>query len=216
MKSFVTVAWDAQRCGREIGHLRALLAKHDALGEKEHVLPLFRRCSHLAAFVGSYHPRILTCNRLAFEYDLFGDFTCDLVSGDSTRNTYNFVEFEDARPSSVFRRQGRKATREASPRFEHGWSQIIDWFCKLRDMEKSDEFVARFGARTIDFTGTLVVGRERHLRAGERRRLEWRRGSVIVDSKQIQCVTYDELLTDLTERLQRYTSASPRPRAGKR
>ena len=35
---------------------------------------------------------------LAWEYDLFGDFSCDLVVGDSVRKAFNFIEFEGDRP----------------------------------------------------------------------------------------------------------------------
>jgi hypothetical protein len=40
--------------------------------------------------------------------------------------------------------------------------------------------------------------------AGERLRLEWRREHVVVNSKHIVCVTYDQLVEDLVFGLQRY------------
>ncbi len=39
------------------------------------------------------------------------------------------------------------------------------------------------------------------VQADERLRLEWRREHVIVNSKQIRCVTYDQLLADMFFRL---------------
>jgi hypothetical protein len=36
------------------------------------------------------------------EFDIFGDFTCDLANGDSTSKTFFLVEFEDAGPDSLF------------------------------------------------------------------------------------------------------------------
>jgi hypothetical protein len=209
MKSFIPHAWDPGRCRQEVEQLRALLTKRSTLTERKHVMPLFRKCLHLPAFLGSYHPDIDRFDRIAFEYDLFGDFSCDCVVGDSVKRSYNFVEFEEAGANSLFRRQGKKSTREWSARFDHGYSQIIDWFGKLRDTEKSDDFEARFGARTIDFMGTLVVGRDQFLQAGERQRLDYRRRHVVVDSRKIQCVTYDELLEDLSLRLELYGSAGP-------
>jgi hypothetical protein len=113
----------------------------------------------------------------------------------------------------LFRRQGKKNSREWSTKFERGYSQIIDWFGKLRDTEKSDDFEARFGARSIDFMGMLVVGRNKFLEAGERQRLNYRRRHVIVDSHKIECVTYDELLEDLSFRLHADETASPAPSA---
>jgi hypothetical protein len=209
MKSFTAHAWNAGQCRQEVEKFRVLLAKNRTLTERKQVLPLFRKCLHLAAFLWSYHPDIDRFDRIAFEYDLFGDFGCDLAVGDSVKRAYNFVEFEEADAQSLFRRQGKKSSREWSAKFDHGYSQIIDWFGKLRDMEKSDDFEARFGARSINFMGTLVIGRDQFLEPGERQRLDYRRRHVIVDSRKIQCVTYDELLEDLAFRLEQYGSAGP-------
>src|SRR5262249_44531942 len=151
------------------------LLRRPVLKEQEHIRPFFRRRRHLSALCGLYNTSIARFDRLAWEYQLFGDFSCDIVVGDSVKNTFSFIEFEDAGPKSIFVRQGKKTTREWSPRFDHGYSQIIDWFYKLRDAEKSDEFEARFGQRSIDFTGTLIIGRKHYLDAGERARLDWRR-----------------------------------------
>jgi hypothetical protein len=107
----------------------------------------------------------------------------------------------------LFVRQGQKATREWSPRFDHGCSQIIDRFYKLHDMEKSDDFNSRFGARSLSFTGVLVAGRDRYLLPGEKERLDWRRKHVVVHSQHIQCVTFEELLEDLLGRLQTFRVA---------
>ncbi len=135
---------------------------------------------------------------------LFGDFCCDLVVGDFARHAYCFIEFEDAGPTSLFIKRGKKATREWSPRFERGFSQIVDWFHKLDDMRRSDDLVTRFGSRTITFSGVLIIGRDHHLHAGERERLIWRRSHVVVSSRRIDCVTLDELVDDLHARLEAF------------
>jgi hypothetical protein len=214
MKSFTTLVWDANQCWQEAKTFEHLLTNNQSLTERKQVMPLFRQCPHLAALIGSYHPNIDRFDRIAFEYDLFGDFSCDLVVGDSVRRTYNFIEFEEADEHSLFRRQGKKTAREWSAIFDHGYSQIIDWFAKLRDAEKSDDFEARFGARSIDFTGTLVVGRDHFLEPGERQRLDYRRRHVVVDSRKIQCVTYDELLADLSFRLEQFGFVRPQAAQG--
>jgi Domain of unknown function (DUF4263) len=201
MKEFSRHRMDLDSCRREIQALQRLLQKFSRLDERTQILPFFRRRPHLAALCGLYNSHIARFDLLAWEYDLFGDFSCDLVVGDSVKKTYSFIEFEDAGPRSLFVRRGKKATREWSPRFDHGFGQIIDWFYKLNDRTNSDEFQSRFGARSIDFTGTLVIGRTRYLSEGERLRLRWRREHVIVHSKRVQCVTFDELLDDLLERL---------------
>jgi hypothetical protein len=102
---------------------------------------------------------------------------------------------------SLFIKRGKRVTRDWSPRFEHGYSQIIDWFHKLDELRRSDDLVTRFGGRSIHFSGVLVIGRDQHLQPGEFERLEWRRANAVVASRRIECVTYDELARDLEDRL---------------
>lgn len=201
MKTFESVNFDRKRCIEEVSALRKWLGRNAVLEERKQILPFFRKRRFLSAFLGSYGRDLISFDRIAFELSLFGDFACDLVVGDSARNAYCFIEFEDAAPNSLFVKQGRRATREWSSRFDHGFSQIIDWFCKLDDMKKSDAFAALFGARSICSTGILVVGRNHDLLAGETERLEWRRNNVLVGSQIIECLTFDRLLADLQTRL---------------
>jgi Domain of unknown function (DUF4263) len=184
------------------------LVKHPRLEERKDIQPFFEQRRHLSAFLASYHPQISRFDRLAFQYVLFGDFTCDVAVGDSQAKAYCFIEFEDAGPKSLFVKQGKKATREWSSRFDHGFSQIIDWFYKLQDMEKSDDFTARFGARSVHCAGILIAGRDEYLQPGEKERLAWRRKHVVVASQHVECVTFDGLMRDLQGRKHRFPSAS--------
>jgi hypothetical protein len=167
--------------------------------------------SHLRALVGLYNPSLLTPDRLASEYPIFGDFRADFAVGDWSRKAYTFVECEDARPNSLFVQQGKKATRAWSPRFDGGYGQIIDWFYKLQVMTNTPDMEARFGSRAIRYAGVLIVGRNQHMTAGERLRLEWRRDHVVINSKHIFCVTYDQLLEDLLLFLDKFTSTVSSP-----
>jgi hypothetical protein len=197
MKAFQSLVFDDKQFGKHVSDLRKLLASRPALEERADILPFFRRRPSLAAACGFYHSSPFRGNLIAWEYELFGDFACDLVVGDSVRKAYTFVEFEDAGPNSLFVKQGKKATRAWSSRFNDGYGQIIDWFYKLADRRNSDDCKARFGKRSIEFTGLLVVGRNQYMSAGERLRLEWRREHVVVNSKKIHCITFDEFLDDL-------------------
>jgi hypothetical protein len=97
-----------------------------------------------------------------------------------------------------------KSTSEFSNRFEHGYSQVVDWFNILNNMEDNTEFEARFGSRKINYQGILIVGRSEYLRKGnhdEYNRLFWRSNEVIVNSKRIYCYTYDELYEKLKARV---------------
>ena len=206
MKEFIELEFDLALCKKELCEFKALLDSKSTLGERSVILPFFRKKYHLSAFVGSYFPYLSSFDRLAFEYSLFGDFACDLVIGDFAKGCYCFVEFEDASSTSIFKSSGVRSTSEWSPRFEHGFSQIVDWFCALDDMRSTSGFADRFGRRDILYYGMLVIGRSSTLDARQSNRLRWRLEKVLVDSKHVYCVTFDELYQDLHSRLETYTA----------
>jgi hypothetical protein len=201
MTEFTTISFNYRRCRKEVLELRDLLAARPTLGEKRDLLPFFRKRPYLSAFCGLYNPSLRRFDRVAWEYDLFGNFFCDIVAGEVGGKAYTFIELEDASPLSVFKKHGAKTTREWSPRIDRGYSQIIDWFYSLNDRANSEEFEARFGARPIEYTAVLVAGRNQYLDRGELLRLAWRREHVVVHSKKIHCVTYDQLVDDLLSSL---------------
>ena len=206
MPDFQPHALELAVCRQQVQELKALLDSSADLGEAD-FHDFFEPRSHLRALVGLYNPSLLSPDRLAWQYPIFGDFRCDFAIGDWARKSYTFVEYEDARPNSLFVKQGEKATRAWSPRFDGGFSQIIDWFYKLQVMTDTPDMEARFGKRSVRYTGVLVIGRDQYLQAGERLRLEWRQDHVVVNSKHIVCVTYDQLLDDLLFRLDKYTAS---------
>lgn len=200
MKAFKTLAFNYEQCSAEVKDLQQLLKDFDSLDERSQILPFFRLRPQLSALCGSVMPLCDLPDRVAWEYELFGDFSCDLVIGHSTRRKYCFIELEDAKARSIFRRS-KRATSDWSPRFEHGYSQIIDWFYSLEDAAASKAFAARFGNEPIEYQGVLVIGREHFLDLPERLRLSWRRSRMVVDSCCIHCLTYDELLAHLISKL---------------
>jgi len=129
-KEFKHIRFDPVQCRKEAEQLREFLATNRELQERMQVLPFFKNRLHLSAFLGSYHPEIVRYDLVAHEFPLFGDFTADLVVGDSKNSAFAFIEFEDASPQSIFVK--KKATPDWSPRFEHGFSQLVDWFFKLQ------------------------------------------------------------------------------------
>ncbi len=201
MKDFIRHNFSPKQCKRDIDELANLLRSNEELGETKDILPFFKKHLNLSAFLGTYVADICRYDLVAHEYDLFGDFSCDVVVGDSQTKTYLFVELEDAKPKSVFVKKKGKATPEWSNRFEHGFSQIVDWFWKLSDMTKTDDFENRFEGRYINIHGLLIVGRNENLRQRECWRLQWWQKSVRVDSNIISCITYDDLLKDLQFRI---------------
>jgi hypothetical protein len=205
MPDFQPHVLDWASCRLQVQELKALLEGSADLPEAV-FHDFFEPRADLRALVGLYNGALLSPDRLAWQYPLFGDFRCDFAVGDGARKAYTFVEFEDARPNSLFVKQGEKATRAWSSRFESGYSQVIDWFYKLQAMTDTPDMEARLGKRSVRYMGVLIAGREQHLHAGERLRLEWRRDHVVVNSRHISCITYDELLQDLLFRLAQYAA----------
>ena len=124
--------------------------------------------------------------------------------GCSAIGSYVFVEFEDAKEESIFKKVKNKATSEYSTRFEHGYSQLKDWFYTLDTMQDTVDFEARFGNRSVQYEGVLIIGRKSFLRLehGEPNRLRWHITHVIVNSKKISILTLDELYEFLVQTLQ--------------
>lgn len=203
MKEFIRLQWDPAQCRKELEDFRRLLVGNQVLREREDLLPFFRARQHLSAFLGVYDPWGIThFDLLAYEYPLFGDFTCDLVVGDSTTNHFGFIELEIGAPDNVFVRKRGKITPEWAPRFEHGYSQVVDWFWKLHEEESQHSYRDRFGKAPVEHFGLLVIGRDEVFSARELRRLEWRETRTVVNSKHIYCRTFDRLYADLASRLE--------------
>lgn len=203
MKRWERIEFGLPECRREVDDLGALLAEREELSEAADVLPFFADRKALSAAIGLLNPLLPRPDRLAHEYDLFGDFRCDLAVGQEGVGQFCLVEFEDARRASVF--SGPKGTPDWARRFEHGMSQVIDWFWKLEDERGSTEFQNRFGYGEAGFVGILVIGRRAFLDRKGEARLRWRRESVTVGRHgSVLCLTYDELHSVLDQKLAAY------------
>jgi hypothetical protein len=207
-KQLETVEFDYPLCRQQVEEFQAWLAASDELSERDDVLPFFKDRQQMALLFGMFNQQIGWSDRFATEFDIFGDFACDLVVGEWGTCAYCFVEFEDAKSDSVFERQGTKATREWGRRFDHGYSQIIDWAHKLDGRAPSNDLLARFERYEINYEAVLVVGRDGHLNQAEKQRLNWRADKVLVDTKKVVCLTFDGLLSQFQTRLRALASAA--------
>ena len=207
MKDFLPFSFDVSTCLSELSDFKALLVTKQELSERKDVLPFFRENRHLSAFIASNFPSMDQYDRLAYEFDIFGDFVADLVVGDSRSETFVFIEFEDGKEHSIFRKGGKRSTPDWANRVEHGISQVMDWFWKMHDQRQTKGFETRFGSRTIRSHGLVVVGRNEDMSDRERDRLRWRQEAVVCDSKHIEVTTFDDLAEDLEFRLKQYTSS---------
>jgi hypothetical protein len=200
MKKFQDLKFNKKNALKELNEFKDFLKLKTSLSESKEIRPFFQSRHYLCLSMGFYDSDLYP-DGYGLEYDLFGDFACDLVIRDSVKKRYAFIEFEDARDDSIFKKVGKKATKEWAQRFEHGYSQISDWFWKLNDMKNSTDFTNRFGAKDIDYIGLLVIGRDTSIHDdNEKSRLDFRTKMTLVNSKKIHCVTYDQLFSDLKQK----------------
>jgi hypothetical protein len=200
MKPLDKFTFSPKHCFEELYKFEQLLASKPELKESEDILPFFKKHKNIAAYIGNYAPTLVEADLLSSEYTLFGDFRTDLIIGDSKRHSYCLVEFEDATKDSVFEAKVR-TTKEWSSRFEHGFSQLVDWFWKVDDLRNTAQGRAIFGNDTFSFVGMLIVGRDQFLAQGETARLNWRVNKVKIDSNTIVCLTFDQLASGLRSKL---------------
>jgi hypothetical protein len=174
------------------------------LSESRDILPFFKARPQLCAFMGTYDAYIVDFRNIltASDFDIFGDHVADLAVGAPTNHRYCFIEFEDACETSIFRKTP-KSTPEWSPRFEHGFSQLLDWVLWIENNKGSQGFKNRFNTSSIQYLMLLVIGRDKYLAdQGLKDRFAWRNESVFVAGKQVHCLTFDKLYEDLRLRLE--------------
>ena len=192
----------------ELGVFRNLLLSKAELSETDDIQPLFRRCKHLSSFLGTFASDLGPATELAYEFPFFGDYRADLLVGSKSAGHFCVVEFEDGRSDSIFKKQPKRPNPEWSVRFEHGFSQMTDWFFNLDDYKKDHGFTKTFGYGHISFTGLLIIGRSAKLDDMKRTRLRWRTDKVLVDSNTIFCITYDDVYETLKKRFSFYVAES--------
>jgi hypothetical protein len=206
-KTFEKIVYDRVQCEHELKEFAALLKSSPELSEYKEILPFFKGRKQLSAFIGTFDAKIGPASELAREFSFLGDFSADLLIGNQAKRHFLAVEFEDGRTDSIFKKLKKKSTTEWSQRFDHGFSQLVDWFCTLDDYKKIDKFRNQFGNGHITFSGLLVIGRNAGVSDGDRIRLDWRTEKVRVDSHSISCVTFDDLYEYLADRLAYYPRA---------
>lgn len=197
MKTFEPFTFDYSLSVKELNEFQEFLKSKNELSEKDEILPFFRKRKQLTALMGTLNPNIARFDRVAFELSLMGTFACDVAIGDSISKSYCLIEFEDAKKDSMFKKNGKKDKLEWSPRFEHGFSQIVDWLWLLDDFKSTKALSTLFGNGDISFTAFLIVGRSKHVTEEGEQRLRWRQNKTWVNSHQVFCFTFDELLKTL-------------------
>src|ERR1700677_2967008 len=115
---------------QEIEEYRAFLAGNPR-GERAAFLPFFGVRDQLCAFLATFNAGVRQADQVGYEFPLWGDFVCDLVTGSKLDGAFVFIEFEDASATSLFRAAaGRKVSRWGN-RVESGISQLTDWLFRI-------------------------------------------------------------------------------------
>src|SRR5579875_20797 len=206
MAQLKTFALDRRKAKAELKSFKTLLdgkGKGD-LGEANDLLPFFEASEHLCALMGTYNSRIIDYRNISIarEFSIFSDHRADLAVGDKKNRQFCFIEFEDAKSTSIFNTVVAKATPDWSPRYDHRFSQLIDWILWLENNRGNTAYKGRFHPASIPYAMLLVIGRDRDLAdPALRERFEWRSESVVVASEKVHCITYDTLYEDLSTRL---------------
>lgn len=168
MKGFADHTFNGEQFSQELRKFKALLDSSETLTESAQLQPLFRECPNLTAYIGTAIGMNLGIARqIAYEFQLMGDFAADIVIGNREKQ-FCLIELEDGDPQSILTKVGKKATKEWGRRFEHGFSQLVDWFCHLDEFRKTPHFNKNFGYGQIHFVGMLLIGRSQGLDQGQR------------------------------------------------
>jgi len=176
----------------ELQKFNCLLQQKRELSERHDILPFIAKHRHFAALLGGLNPNLRKPDRLQIEYTVFGGLRADLAIGDSSRNAYTLLEFEDGRENSIFK-QGRKYPA-FSARFERGFSQLVDWLWKMNDQSASVDFPTEFGVAEPSICLGLVIGRSSSLATPrELSRFKFRSQKIVVNSRHVPCMTFDEI-----------------------
>jgi hypothetical protein len=192
----------------ELSALGSLLDSKTELSESQDIQPFFKRSKHLSAFLGTFAPDVGPATELAFEFPFFGDYRADLLVGSKLASHFCIIEFEDGRLDSIFKNQPNRKNPEWSTRFEHGFSQLTDWFFNLDDYKNSHGFTSTFGYGHVSFTAVLVIGRSAALDDMKRTRIRWRSDKVRVDSNAVICTTFDDMYETFKKRFARYKAGA--------
>lgn len=203
MKSFASINLDTSVLSHNLNEFEILLSSEARLKERDRIIPFFKERCHLCAALGLANNAVELPDRWANELDLFGDFGCDVAAGDSEANAYTLVEFEDAQEHSIFSKlQVGKTMKRWSPRFEHGFSQLVDWAWRISaEGESSAAFRRIFGDDNPAIHLLLVVGRDADLTRDDLTRLRWRAKHMALGQFRMSCFTFDGLLQSIRRRL---------------
>lgn len=194
---------DLQEADADIKAFEKLLKDHQELEETGagSLQEFFTARPNLLLLMGQTFCIGLRAAAYLHECSIVHEFRADYAVANEDRSKFLFVEFEHAKKESIFPTKAKTSGNNSyqwSKIFEHGFSQVVDWYFRLDDYEKTSKIEEHFGTDKIKYVGILVVGRDIFLKqSGLTKRFEWRREHTVIDSKHLSCFTFDELAREL-------------------
>jgi hypothetical protein len=135
-----TIVFDPAVFREELDAFDALLKSKADLAERADIQPFFKANKHLTAYIGTLYLNIAVATEICFEFDLAGDFRADILLGSKKANQFCVVEFEPGEQDAIFKKRADRKNPEWSARFEHAFSQIVDWFYSFEDQKNTAAF----------------------------------------------------------------------------
>jgi len=202
VRGFEEIKLNVPQLRVELDQFDAFLSSTTHLKERAEIAPFFKTRKNLVAAIGLTRSEFGFPDRVATELELFGDFACDLASGDSKRKAFLLIEFEDATERSVLGKAAPGKIKPWAPRFEHGFSQLIDWAWRLSfESHSSKAFRRIFGVDDPSIHFLLIAGRDADLGDDDQARIRWRANNITFGAYRMSFLTFDGLLETLRLRL---------------
>lgn len=183
---------DPQALKNELSQFEQLLKKQ--WFEEIEASTLFKNSKNLIATFGNFNTSINNPDLIGEEVWIQDLVRCDFAAGDSKSRHFVLVEFEDAKTTSLFKNPtGGKKIPDWSARFEHGFSQLVDWAWIMNDASNSISVKTTFQGEVKDWNLLLIAGRNSSLNCVGTDRLAWRSKFASVHGHKVHHFTYDEL-----------------------
>jgi hypothetical protein len=213
MSQLQRIEMSYEQAATDLEQFKSYLGANESFSEGD-VVGKLKGFPHLCCLLGSLIAGVPKANVFKFEFQIQGVFAADLVVGNTQRQRYVFIEFEDGSENGLFGKARTAQMRNWSTRFEHGFGQLVDWEWALNDGKTSAVLQNNLGGGTFAAEYLLVCGRDHFMEGTEKERLFYRAQKVLLDGKPATCMTYDGLLLYFDATIEAIRSYSQPPIGG--
>jgi hypothetical protein len=210
---FKDVVFDKVQCQKELDEVKLLFngcpdieETKGSGGYSKGLQGIFEKRLQLFALMGK-----IVFGEIATKWNKevkFGDFRADFIIANNNEKKVCLIEFENAKTDSIFKQKTHSdstVTFEWSPKFDHGYSQILDW--KYYAMEEKESVKKDFSQKPKEIEFALFIGWNKYLQQSNfQERFDFRKDKVTIESKAFYCMCFDSLIDELQEKLNLYNS----------